>query len=62
MRRLFNRLLPKSMRSEGVIIPVVRLQGTIMSGGGQFRQNLSLASTASVIEKAFGFSDAPAVA
>jgi signal peptide peptidase SppA len=50
------------MRPEGVIIPVVRLQGTIMAGGGQFRQNLSLASTASVIEKAFGFSDAPAVA
>lgn len=62
MRRLLNRLLPKSMRPEGVIIPVVRLQGTIMAGGGQFRQNLSLASTASVIEKAFGFSDAPAVA
>ncbi|BCH26213.1 peptidase S49 [Mesorhizobium sp. L-8-10] len=62
MRRLFNRLLPKSMRPEGVIIPVVRLQGTIMAGGGQFRQNLSLASTAGVIEKAFGFGDAPAVA
>lgn len=62
MRRLFNRLLPKSMRSEAVIIPVVRLQGTIMSGGGQFRQNLSLASTAAVIEKAFGVADAPAVA
>lgn len=62
MRRLFNRLLPKSMRSDGVTIPVVRLHGTIMAGGGQFRQNLSLASTASVIEKAFGFSDAPAVA
>jgi signal peptide peptidase SppA len=50
------------MRSEVVTIPVVRLQGAIMSGGGQFRQNLSLASTAAVIEKAFGFGDAPAVA
>lgn len=62
MRRLFNRFLPKSMRSEAVTIPVVRLQGTIASGGGQLRQNLSLASTAAVIEKAFAFDDAPAVA
>lgn len=61
MRRLFNRLLPKSMRSEAITIPVVRLQGAIMAGGGQFRQNLSLASTAGVIEKAFSF-DAPVVA
>ena len=62
MRRLFNRLLPKSMRSEAITVPVVRLQGAIMAGGGQFRQNLSLASTAGVIEKAFSFPDAPAVA
>lgn len=62
MRRLLNRLLPKSMRSEVVTIPVIRLHGTIMSGGGQFRPSLSLASTASLIEKAFAFSDAPAVA
>jgi len=62
VRRLFNRLLPKSMRSDAATIPVVRLQGTIMSGGGQFRQNLSLASTAAVIEKAFSYGDAPAVA
>ena len=50
------------MRSEAVTIPVVRLQGTIMSGGGQFRPSLSLASTAGLLEKAFGFKDAPAVA
>lgn len=62
MRRLLNRLLPKSMRSETVTIPVVRLHGAIMSGSGQFRQTLSLASTASVIEKAFAFDDAPAIA
>ena len=43
-------------------IPVVRLHGTIMSGGGQFRPSLSLASTAGVLEKAFAFEDAPAVA
>lgn len=45
-----------------VEIPVVRLHGAIMSGGGQFRQNLSLASTASVLEKAFEDKDSPAVA
>ena len=62
MRRLINRLLPASMRSNFVTIPVVRLHGTIMSGGGAFRQNLSLASTAGVLEKAFSDKHAPAVA
>ncbi len=62
MRRFLNRLLPKSMRSEAVTIPVIRLHGTIMSGGGQFRPSLSLASTAGIIEKAFGYPEAPAVA
>lgn len=62
MRRLFSRLLPASMRSNAVTIPVIRLHGTIMSGGNQFRPNLSLASTAALIEKAFAFKDAPAVA
>lgn len=62
MRRLFSRLLPRSMRSQVATIPVVRLHGAIMAGGGQFRQNLSLASTAGLIEKAFADPDAPAVA
>jgi signal peptide peptidase SppA len=62
LRRFFNRLLPKSMRSEAVTIPVIRLSGPIMSGGSQFRPSLSLASTAGLIEKAFSYSDAPAVA
>jgi signal peptide peptidase SppA len=62
VRRLLNRLLPKSIRSEAITIPVVRLQGPIMAGGGPFRQNLSLASSAGVIERAFSFGDAPAVA
>jgi signal peptide peptidase SppA len=62
VRRLLNRLLPKSMRPGVVTIPVIRLHGTIMSGGGRLRPSLSLASTAGLIEKAFTFSDAPAVA
>jgi signal peptide peptidase SppA len=61
LKRLFSRLLPKSMRSDAVTIPVVRLNGTILSGGGPFRQTLSLASTAGVLEKAFAM-EAPAIA
>ncbi len=61
MRRLFTRLVPKSWRSDAVTIPVIRLHGAIMSGGGQFRPSLSIASTAGLIEKAFAF-DAPVVA
>jgi signal peptide peptidase SppA len=41
---------------------VFRLHGAIMAGGTQFRPSLSLATTAGVIEKAFAFKDAPAVA
>src|SRR5690606_12751709 len=62
VRRFLNRLLPKSMRSEAVTIPVIRLHGTIMAGGSQLRPSLSLASTAGVIEKAFAYPEAPAVA
>lgn len=62
MRRLFSRLLPAAYRSSTVTIPVVRLHGAIMAGGTQFRPNLSLAAVAGVVEKAFSFNDAPAVA
>jgi signal peptide peptidase SppA len=61
LRRFLNRLLPKSWRSNVAVIPVIRLQGAIMAGGGQFRPSLSLATTAGLIEKAFSF-DAPVVA
>ena len=50
------------MRSGAITIPVIRLHGAILSGGSQFRQNLSLATTAGLIEKAFAFRDAPAIA
>ncbi len=62
MKSLISRLLPKSMRSDSVTIPVVRLNGIIMSGGSPLRPALSLASTAGVLEKAFAFKKAPAVA
>ena len=50
------------MRSGAVTSPVIRLHGAIMAGGGQFRPTLSIATTAGLIEKAFSFKDAPAVA
>src|SRR5262245_26901254 len=62
LRRILDRLLPKSIRSDAVTVPVIRLHGTIMTGGGQLRPSLSLASTAGLIEKAFSFGDAPAIA
>ncbi len=62
MRQTLRRLLPKSMRSDATVIPVIRLHGTIMSGTGPLRQSLSLASTAGVIEKAFAHKASPAVA
>ncbi len=62
MKRLFNRILPKSMRSEGVTIPVIRLHGAIFSGGSQLRPSLSLATAAGLIEKAFAVKNAPAIA
>lgn len=62
MRSLLRKLVPRSLRSDAVTIPVVRLQGTIMAGGTQFRPSLSLASTAGLIEKLFAYNDAPAVA
>ncbi|MFP5075964.1 S49 family peptidase [Rhizobium sp. YIM 134829] len=57
-----KRLLPKRFRKEGVTIPVVRLHGAIMSGGGGFRPMLNLAAAAPLLEKAFAIKDAPAVA
>jgi len=62
VKRTLRRLLPKSMRKEGVVIPVVRLNGTIMAGGSPLRPSLNLAACAGLLEKAFGMKDAPAVA
>jgi signal peptide peptidase SppA len=50
------------MRSDTVEIPVVRLHGTIMAGGNALRPMLSLASTATLLERAFADKEAPAVA
>ncbi len=55
-------LVPRRFRRDGVTIPVVRLQGAIMSGGTQFRQNLNLVSVAPLLARAFADKRAPAVA
>jgi signal peptide peptidase SppA len=62
LKRLFNRILPSSMQPGVVTIPVVRLQGVILAGSAPLRNNLSLATAAGLIEKAFSFRKAPAVA
>lgn len=61
MQRL-KKFLPKRFRKEGVVIPVVRLHGTIMAGGSAFRPALNIATAAPVLERAFAVKDAPAVA
>ncbi|WP_274425452.1 S49 family peptidase [Chelativorans sp. YIM 93263] len=61
MNQSLKRFLPAPLRSDAVVIPVVRLQGTIATGGGPMRQNLSLSAVAGLLDKAFSYS-APAVA
>ncbi len=61
MNRFLRRILPKSLRSDAITVPVVRLHGTIMAGGGALRPTLALGSVAGVLEKAFSF-ESPVVA
>ncbi|KPF59746.1 S49 family peptidase [Rhizobium sp. AAP116] len=62
MADFLKRLVPKRFQKKGVVIPVVRLHGPIMSGGSRFRPALNLSSVAGQLEKAFGMKDSPAVA
>ena len=55
-------LFPRRFRKDVVTVPVVRLQGAILSGGNQFRQNLNLASVAPLLARAFAEKHAPVVA
>ena len=61
MKRFLAKLLPRRFRIGVVEIPVVRLSGTIASGGG-LRPSLSLAVVAPLLEKAFADKNAPCVA
>ncbi len=44
------------------MIPVVRINGAIMAGGGPLRQTVSMSTVAPLLDKAFGNRHAPAVA
>lgn len=62
MVRYLSRLIPSKLRPDVPVVPVIRLHGAIMAGRNQFRPSLSIASAAGVIDKAFSYKDAPAVA
>lgn len=62
MARFIRKLLPRRWRPDHIEIPVVRLHGAIMAGSSRFRNDLSLSSTAGMLEEAFSDKDAPAVA
>ncbi len=62
MTDFLKKFVPKKFANRGATIPVVRLAGIIASGGSPFDRNLSLASCANVLEKAFSDKKAPAVA
>ncbi len=53
--------LPKPLRDDRTVIPVVRLQGTITTSG-PMRSGLCLSTVAQPLEKAFSVKKAPAVA
>ena len=57
-----SKFLPAALRKTDTIIPVVRMSGAIMAGSSPLRQNLSLASVAGPLKRAFEMKDAPVVA
>lgn len=61
MLRRARDLLPKSLRSDLPVVPVVRLSGAI-GMNSPFSQSLTLAGVAKPLEKAFAMKKAPAVA
>jgi signal peptide peptidase SppA len=58
----YDPLLPRRMKRDRIVIPVVRLHGTIMTGGNQFRPHVNMANAAGMLQKAFSNRYAPAVA
>ncbi|MCL6229784.1 S49 family peptidase [Bartonella bilalgolemii] len=57
-----KNLMSRCFRSNTVQIPVVRLQGMIISSNSLMSRTLSLARSASLLDKAFSYKKAPAVA
>ena len=54
-------LRPKGSKTDGPVVPVVRMQGAIMAAGSPLRPTLSLGSVAPLLAKAFSIKG-PAVA
>jgi signal peptide peptidase SppA len=61
LNHFLAKLLPRRFRKDSTVVPVVRLSGTIATGGG-LRPSLSLASAAPLLEKAFADKTAPCIA
>ncbi len=57
-----SKYLPSVLRKTDTIIPVVRMHGAIMANSSPLRQNLSLATVAGPLQRAFEMKDAPVVA
>jgi len=62
MLERLKSLLPRRFKKKRIVIPVVRLEGAIMAGGGKFKRALNLASVAPMLDKAFAKKNSPAVA
>jgi serine protease SohB len=58
----YHSLLPRRFRKSEITIPVIQLQGIIMTGGSQFRPSLNMANVSPLLNKAFSDKSAPAVA
>lgn len=62
MNNPLRKLLPKRMRKDTPIIPVVRMRGMIADGGNRFQPTLSLSAVAGPLQRAFAVKKAPAIA
>ncbi|WP_375614432.1 MULTISPECIES: S49 family peptidase [unclassified Bartonella] len=59
---VIKKLVPHRFSSNKLEIPVVRLQGAIMDSSASISRTLSLSRCASLLEKAFAYKKAPAIA
>lgn len=57
-----KNMLPARFRKDRMVIPVVRLSGVIAPSGNALRQNLSLATIAGPLKRAFEMKKSPVVA
>lgn len=53
----FLKILTVGIVKRSPVVPVVRLTGAVATGGGPFRQTLSLAGVATTLERAFDMAD-----